>query len=434
MIRNKLTHTKVLIIILSIFCINTESIYASCEANFSWLPNSEPDIDGYRIYYGTEAGVYIDYKDIETPVIVDGRVTGRISNLNPGESYFFSATAYNTDNLESDFSDEISWTCPSEVVEEPVVEEPVVEEPVVEEPVVEEPVVEEPVVEEPVVEEPVVAAPVVIPNVVVEETVVEEPVGEDIVVEYLAEDVVEEEDNVVQVENFITRFYEECLYRSPDIDGLDTWTEALLTGTLSATVVAERFIFSNEFTNLNTTNEEFVTTLYKTFFNRDPDTSGYDAWVNSLNSGEKSREDALNGFTSSTEFKALCNSFGITQQPQGSLIEQFVTRFYEECLGRQPDQEGFTNWVNSLVNGYYTGADLAEKFIFSNEFENFNTSNEEYITILYTAFFNRTADTKELQAWINVLNNGSSREEVLNGFVASSEFIALCDSFGIQNK
>ncbi|SHO80804.1 SCP-like family protein [hydrothermal vent metagenome] len=34
--------------------------------------------------------------------------------------------------------------------------------------------------------------------------------------------------------------------------------------------------------------------------------------------------------------------------------------------------------------------------------------------------------------WMNKLNNGSSKEEILDGFLASQEFVNLCDSYGIK--
>jgi hypothetical protein len=68
---------------------------------------------------------------------------------------------------------------------------------------------------------------------------------------------------------------------------------------------------SAEFINRNTSNEDFITILYRAFFDREPDTGGYYDWLNQLNSG-KSRQNVLNGFIYSTEFENLCNSYGIS--------------------------------------------------------------------------------------------------------------------------
>jgi len=56
-------------------------------------------------------------------------------------------------------------------------------------------------------------------------------------------------------------------------------------------------------------------------------------------------------------------------------VEAFVTRFYQQCLSRQPDQPGLDGWTDALLNGSLCGDDVAYGFIFSQEFINRNTSN-----------------------------------------------------------
>ena len=58
-------------------------------------------------------------------------------------------------------------------------------------------------------------------------------------------------------------------------------------------------------------------------------------------------------------------------------------------------------------------------------------SEEEYMRILYKAFFNRDPDAAGLAGWLELLNRGTSRDEVLNGFIYSREFGELCQNFGI---
>ena len=74
------------------------------------------------------------------------------------------------------------------------------------------------------------------------------------------------------------------------------------------------------------------------------------------------------------------------------LIENFVTRFYQLCLDRNPDQAGLDDWVVALLNRTQTGSSVAHGFVFSQEFTNKNTTTEEYLTVLYEAFFNRMPD------------------------------------------
>jgi len=97
-----------------------------------------------------------------------------------------------------------------------------------------------------------------------------------------------------------------------------------------------------------------------------------------------------------------------------------------------PDLEGLNSWVNGLLSGRVTGAQVANGFIFSDELLSKNLSNEEFLNIMYLAFFNRQPDLAGFGNWLNVLANGSSRLYVLTGFVNSLEFDILCDSYGIN--
>ncbi len=69
----------------------------------AWDPNTEPDLAGYKIYYGNASGVYT------TIVPIGTQTTYTISGLAPG-TYYFAVTAFNTSGLESGYSNEVSTT------------------------------------------------------------------------------------------------------------------------------------------------------------------------------------------------------------------------------------------------------------------------------------------------------------------------------------
>jgi hypothetical protein len=71
----------------------------------AWDRNSEPDIAGYYLYYGTATGNYATSTNA-------GNATNVAVNLVPGTTYFFAVTAFNTAGQESDYSTEISYTVP----------------------------------------------------------------------------------------------------------------------------------------------------------------------------------------------------------------------------------------------------------------------------------------------------------------------------------
>jgi peptidoglycan/xylan/chitin deacetylase (PgdA/CDA1 family) len=127
-------------------------------------------------------------------------------------------------------------------------------------------------------------------------------------------------------------------------------------------------------------------------------------------------------------------SFNVTSlnADSRSQVTEFVTRFYQLCLDREPDAGGLNTWVNNLLAKKVTGAQVAEGFIFSAEFTGKNTSNSDFLTILYKVIFNREADAASFNTWLSLLDSGTSRQFVLAGFVNSDEFKALCKSYGIK--
>ena len=113
-------------------------------------------------------------------------------------------------------------------------------------------------------------------------------------------------------------------------------------------------------------------------------------------------------------------------------ITNFVTRMYQQCLSREPDEAGLAGWVEQLESGQMNGAQIAEAFVFSNEMLNKNLSHEEFVKVLYRAMMGREADADGLAGWMKELTNDySSRSEVTKAFVESAEFTAICESYGI---
>lgn len=113
-------------------------------------------------------------------------------------------------------------------------------------------------------------------------------------------------------------------------------------------------------------------------------------------------------------------------------IEGFVRRLYQLILSREPDAKGLSDWTNLLNSGSQTGADIVSGFIHSSEFTKKNLSNTDYVSALYHAILNRTPDNSGLNAWLNVLNEGFSRDYICSGFIGSNEFKELCAQYGIQ--
>jgi len=72
-----------------------------------WEPNTESDLAGYRVYYGTSSGAYDNSVDAGMGTPSGGLVTYSLTNLTKGQSYCIAVTAYDTSYYESGFSNEV---------------------------------------------------------------------------------------------------------------------------------------------------------------------------------------------------------------------------------------------------------------------------------------------------------------------------------------
>jgi hypothetical protein len=77
------------------------------DVTVAWDPNPEPEVAGYKIYFGTTPGSY-------TVSMNAGNITSMvISGLETGVTYYFAAVAYDSSGNESGFSNEISYVVPT---------------------------------------------------------------------------------------------------------------------------------------------------------------------------------------------------------------------------------------------------------------------------------------------------------------------------------
>ena len=242
------------------------------------------------------------------------------------------------------------------------------------------------------------------------------------------------------VEAFVERLYVNILQRDADSEGLSSWTNVLKTGAESGAKVAQGFVDSNEFKSRNLSDEDYIAILYRTFFDREPDDAGLNAWIAVLNDG-LSRLHVFKGFAESNEFTKICNNYGIIRgnaeltapMDQNEGVTKFIVRCYRLCLGREADEGGLNSWCTQILSGANTAKEAAYGFVFSNEFQSKNLSNEDFVKTMYRVFMDREADSAGLSSWMNVLTQGQSRWHVFNGFADSPEFQKICDSYGVNS-
>ena len=94
---------KIIVPLMIMAMVHAQALAAG--VRISWNANTESDLLGYNVYYGTMSHVY-------SRVVNAGKFTTvEIDNLKSGQTYYMAVTAYNADG-ESDFSDEHSISIP----------------------------------------------------------------------------------------------------------------------------------------------------------------------------------------------------------------------------------------------------------------------------------------------------------------------------------
>jgi hypothetical protein len=107
----------------------------------------------------------------------------------------------------------------------------------------------------------------------------------------------------------------------------------------------ERLAFADGTLALDVGAGETAGTLYRLYqaaFDRAPDRSGMNYWIDTVDRGLSAEQAAYYFFTSS-EFAAL---YG--RHPSDELL---LTRHYHHVLDREPDPEGFGFWLSELERG-----------------------------------------------------------------------------------
>ena len=103
----RLVFLETLIFVFSIYgCLLCIPHANAASVTLGWDPNAEPDILGYRLYYGTASGTF------ESVIDAGNQTTYNFSDLEDARAYYFVVTAYDISGRESDFSSELRYPDP----------------------------------------------------------------------------------------------------------------------------------------------------------------------------------------------------------------------------------------------------------------------------------------------------------------------------------
>jgi len=241
--------------------------------------------------------------------------------------------------------------------------------------------------------------------------------------------------------DFIERLYTIALNRASDAEGKKYWVKEVTSGNKTGADCARGFLVDTpEFQNRNLPVEDFVETLYLTFFDRESEPNGKAYWVGVLKNGTMSRLEVILGFIDSKEWCNVCADYGVKSGAPTKKAERasknatrFAERLYTCCLGREAEANGLKYWSLALTNLEQTGCSAAGEFFNSQEFKNFNLNVQEYVKRLYRTFMDREPSAEEVNYWAGAIANGTqTRQSVLSFFGTSPEFTNICKSYGID--
>ncbi|MFP5469157.1 MAG: DUF4214 domain-containing protein, partial [Alphaproteobacteria bacterium] len=97
---------------------------------------------------------------------------------------------------------------------------------------------------------------------------------------------------------------------------------------------------------------------------------------------------------------------------------------YRAAFDRAPDAAGLGFWIRELEKGQDYGTVVAASFIASSEFiglNGSNTSNAQFVNLLYQNVLDRAPDAAGLDFWLGQLDNGYARSNMLASFAISDE-------------
>jgi hypothetical protein len=141
-------------------------------------------------------------------------------------------------------------------------------------------------------------------------------------------------------------------------------------------------------------NTKFVRALYRNILDRLPDDIDLEYWTTELNAGRVTRADVIYSFVFSNELK---------DKIYAKTAEEYVTFLYKNVLDREVDPQGYTGWVNNINSGM-SREDVLIDFLNSNDL--YSVSKTGFVRMLYDNILNRVASDEEVNYWATELSAG----------------------------
>ena len=222
----------------------------------------------------------------------------------------------------------------------------------------------------------------------------------------------------------IERLYQAYFLRQPDSEGLHYWTNQRVVGA-PLTRVSAAFAGSEEFQSTygSLSHGDFVDLVYNNVLGREPDDDGHSFWSGQLAQGVLNRGEVMIGFSESIEFKLALEH----------LDPAPVDRLYRAFFLRRADATGRSHWLGEYDSGQSL-EQIADHFVAAGEFQQRygSLTNAEFVELVYQNVFDRPADSKGLEYWVERLSAGITRGQMMVAFSESVEFAGPQPASGRQ--
>lgn len=127
--------------------------------------------------------------------------------------------------------------------------------------------------------------------------------------------------------------------------------------------------------------------------------------------------DWLNAINSGSTVFLVLDGFLRSQE----YCTNVANSLYNQLLDRQSDPGGLINWRDFLANGNSIQNAIVG-FCDSQEYKIKHPIPNQFVESLYNKLLGRPSDPSGLQGWVNVINTGTSTADVIRGFLRSKEY------------
>lgn len=228
---------------------------------------------------------------------------------------------------------------------------------------------------------------------------------------------------------FLSGLYADILRRAPDADGLSYWLRELGNGIDRKDVIVS-FLVSPEYASETRDDRLFIKELFADLLDKPADGADLVYWENML-AGGAPRAAVAKAMVESPEFQKLFYLGSDHPDHATNLVylsvappAEFVASLYTTILHRVPDTAGLDYWIGKLTEGA-SRSEIATRFFCSDEFRSGAPDATTFIESLYQIIFNRPPEGAGGAYWIQQVEGGTPRQQVVQAFLHSNEFKVL---------